>query len=151
GIASVEEFWAPLLPADYQFSFRGSVVLLDPSNGHTVWQTFTISDAESAAGSSGSPIWSSPTYDRATNTIYATTGNNYSRPTQGTSDSFIAFDAATGAVKWVNQRTADDEWTFRFADSSATHPDFDIGDSPQVYKLGGRTVVGAGQKSGLFH
>src|SRR5262249_11414304 len=27
----------------------------------------------------------------------------------------------------------------------------DIGDSPQIYKLGGRTVVSAGQKSGFFH
>jgi hypothetical protein len=54
-------------------------------------------------------------------------------------------------VKWVNQRTAGDEWHLAFGDSSPEHPDFDIGDSPQVYKLGGRTVVSAGQKSGFFH
>jgi hypothetical protein len=54
-------------------------------------------------------------------------------------------------VKWVNQRTAGDEWTLRFGDSSPDHPDFDIGDSPQVYKLCGRLVVSAGQKSGFFH
>ncbi len=150
GVSSVEEFFAPFIP-DYAPSFRGSLVLLDPADGHVVWQTFTISDAQSAAGSSGAPIWSSPTYDRATNTIFATTGNNYSQPTTGTSDAFIAFDASTGAIKWVNQRTADDDWTFAFGDTSEEHPDFDIGDSPQVYKLGGRTVVSAGQKSGFFH
>jgi polyvinyl alcohol dehydrogenase (cytochrome) len=150
GVSSVEEFVAPFIP-DYAPTFRGSLVLLDPATGHTVWQTYTISDAESIAGSSGSPIWCSPTYDQATNTIYATTGNNYSQPTQGTSDAFIAFDAKTGAIKWVNQRTADDEWTFVFGDTSEEHPDFDIGDSPQIYKLGGRTVVSAGQKSGFFH
>src|SRR5262249_27326419 len=119
--------------------------------GNIIWQTYTISDAESAAGSSGSPIWSSPTFDKGTNTIYATTGNNYSQPTQGTSDAFIAFDATTGAIKWTNQRTADDEWTFVFGDTSEEHPDFDIGDSPQIYKLDGRTYVSAGQKSGFFH
>jgi polyvinyl alcohol dehydrogenase (cytochrome) len=151
GTASYEEFEAPFLGPDYHPSFRGSLVLLDPADGHVIWQTFTISDAESAAGSSGSAIWSTPAYDRATNTLYATTGNNYSQPTQGTSDAFLAFDAATGAIKWVNQRHANDEWTFRFGDSSDAHPDFDIGDSPQVYKLGGRTVVSAGQKSGFFH
>jgi polyvinyl alcohol dehydrogenase (cytochrome) len=151
GTASVEEFVAPFLGPGYHPSFRGSLVLLDPADGHTIWQTSTISDAEHAAGSSGSPIWSTPTYDQATKTIYVTTGNNYSQPTQGTSDSFIAFDAATGAIKWVNQRTADDEWTFAFGESSGEHQDFDIGDSPQLYKLGGRTVVSAGQKSGFFH
>jgi polyvinyl alcohol dehydrogenase (cytochrome) len=151
GTASYEEFVAPFLGPDYHPSFRGSLALLDPATGHIIWQTSTISDAESAAGSSGSPIWSTPTYDRATNTIYATTGNNYSEPTQGTSDAFMAFDAATGAIKWENQRHANDEWTFRYGDSSAEHPDFDIGDSPQVYKLHGETVVSAGQKSGFFH
>jgi polyvinyl alcohol dehydrogenase (cytochrome) len=151
GVSSVEEFYAPFLPPDYHPSFRGSLVLLDPGTGDIVWQTYTVSDAESAAGSSGSPIWSTPTYDRATTTIYATTGNNYSQPTQGTSDAFLAVDATTGAIKWTNQRTADDEWTFVFDDTSEEHPDFDIGDSPQVYRLGNRTVVSAGQKSGFFH
>jgi polyvinyl alcohol dehydrogenase (cytochrome) len=150
GTASVEEFVTPFIPG-YQPSFRGSLVLLDPADGHVVWQTFTISAAESAAGSSGSPIWSTPTYDQGTHTIYVTTGNNYSDPTQGTSDAFIALDARTGVIKWVNQRTSDDEWTFAYGESSAEHPDFDIGDSPQIYKIGGRTVVGAGQKSGFFH
>jgi polyvinyl alcohol dehydrogenase (cytochrome) len=32
------------------------------------------------------------------------------------------------------------------------HPDYDIGDSPQIYRLpNGQKVVGAGQKSGFFH
>lgn len=150
GISSVEEFVAPFIPG-YVPTFRGSLVLLDPATGDVVWQTFTISDEESAAGSSGSPIWSTPTFDRATNTIFATTGNNYTQPTQGTSDAFIAFDVTSGAIRWVNQQTEGDEWTFAFGDTSDEHPDFDIGDSPQVYKLGGRTVVSAGQKSGFFH
>jgi polyvinyl alcohol dehydrogenase (cytochrome) len=150
GVASVEEFVAPFIP-NYAPSFRGSLVLLDPATGAIDWQTFTITPQESAAGSAGAAIWSTPTYDRATNTIYVTTGNNYSEPTTATSDAFIALDAATGAVKWVNQRTHDDTWTFAFGESSASHPDFDIGDSPQVYKVGDRTVVSAGQKSGFFH
>jgi polyvinyl alcohol dehydrogenase (cytochrome) len=151
GVASYEEFVAPFLGPDYHPSFRGSLVLLDPATGNVLWQTYTISPAESAAGASGAAIWSSPTYDQATDTIYVTTGNNYSEPSNGTSDAFLALNAASGAVKWVNQRTHDDTWTFRFGESSAAHPDFDIGDSPQVYKLGGETVVSAGQKSGFFH
>lgn len=151
GVSSVEEYVAGITPG-FVPTFRGSLVLLDPATGQVIWQTYTISAAESAGGASGSPIWSSPTYDRASNTIFATTGNNYTQPTTGASDAFIAFDASTGAIKWVNQRTASDEWTFVFGDGSAEHPDFDIGDSPQVYRIGGgRKVVGAGQKSGFYH
>lgn len=150
GTSSLEWAVTPFFP-DYAPSFRGSLVLLNPATGDTLWQTFTISELESAAGASGAPIWSTPTYDRASNIIYATTGNNYSQPTTGTSDAFIAFDARTGAIKWVNQRTEGDEWTIAFGDSSPEHPDFDIADSPQIYRLGGRTVISAGQKSGFFH
>src|SRR5262249_8545433 len=35
GVSSTEEFWASLLPPDYHPSFRGSVVLLDPADGHS--------------------------------------------------------------------------------------------------------------------
>src|SRR5262249_58545464 len=38
-----------------------------------------------------------------------------------------------------------------FGDRREEDPDFDIGDSPQIYKLDGRTYVSAGQKSGFFH
>lgn len=148
---SSNEWIIPAVVPGYVPTFRGSLVLLDPSTGNVVWQTFTISEAEHAAGASGATIWGSPTYDPATNTIYATTGQNYSQPTTGLSDAFVAFDAATGAIKWFNQQTEGDEWTLAFGDSSLEHPDYDIADSPQIYKIGGRTVLSAGQKSGFFH
>src|SRR5262249_54325522 len=93
GTSSNEWLAAPFLGAGYAPTFRGSLVMLDPSDGHIVWQTFTISDQDHNAGASGAPIWSTPTYDPATDTIYATTGNNYSQPTTGTSDAFMALDA----------------------------------------------------------
>jgi polyvinyl alcohol dehydrogenase (cytochrome) len=150
GTSSNEWIGLATIPG-YVPTFRGSLVLLDPADGHIIWQTFTISPADSAAGAAGAPIWSTPTYDPATNTIYTTTGNNYTQPTTSSSDSFFAVDAKTGAVKWANQRTSGDEWTVLYGDSSPQHPDYDLGDSPQVYQLGGRTVVAAGQKSGFFH
>jgi polyvinyl alcohol dehydrogenase (cytochrome) len=150
GISSIEELAALVTPG-YQLSFRGSLVLLDPADGHVIWQTYTISDADHAAGATGAAIWSSPTYDRASNTIFVATGNNYTQPTTTTSDALMAIDAADGHIKWVNQRTHDDEWNFRFLPESPEHPDFDFGDSPQVYMLNGQKVVGAGQKSGFYH
>jgi polyvinyl alcohol dehydrogenase (cytochrome) len=96
---SSNEWIAPTVIPGYVPTFRGSLVLLDPADGHIIWQTFTISTADSAAGAAGAPIWSTPTYDPATNTIFTTIGNNYTEPTTTTSDSFFALDARTGAVK----------------------------------------------------
>jgi polyvinyl alcohol dehydrogenase (cytochrome) len=154
GISSLEEV-AVLFPGYGPPTFRGSVALLDPANGQVIWQTYTISPAEAAVGDAGAAVWSTPSYDHASNTIYVTTGNNYNAlpdTTTGSSmsDSFIALDASDGHIKWVNQRRPNDSWNLLFQESS-DHPDVDFGDSPQLYKLGGRTVVAAGQKNGVFH
>jgi polyvinyl alcohol dehydrogenase (cytochrome) len=154
GSSSLEEV-AVLFPGYGPPTFRGSVALLDPSDGHVLWQTYTITPAEAAAGAAGAAVWSTPSYDQASKTIYVTTGNNYNAlpdmPTGSSmSDSFVALDAADGHIKWVNQRTPNDSWNLLFHESS-DHPDVDFGDSPQLYKLGGRTVVAAGQKNGVFH
>jgi len=113
-----------------------------------IWQTFTISDADYARGASGVSIWTSPVFDDESRTIYIGTGNNFTEPPTANSDAIMAFDAATGQVKWVNQRTPNDIWTIRFP----LGPDSDFGDSPQIYRLpDGRKVVGDGQKNGFYH
>jgi polyvinyl alcohol dehydrogenase (cytochrome) len=149
GIASVEEL-AMLLTPHYVPSFRGSVVLLDPTNGHIIWQSYTISAAERAAGSTGAAEWSTPTYDPTSNTIYVTTGNNYTDPATVTSDAVIALDAVDGHIKWVDQLTQGDVWNWTLL-GSANPTDFDFADSPHIYWIGGREVVGAGQKTGFYH
>jgi polyvinyl alcohol dehydrogenase (cytochrome) len=142
GVASNDEGPPP------PFLSRGSLVLLDPQDGRVVWQTFTISEAEYAAGATGASIWTTPVFDEESNTIYAGTGNNFTEPATTTSDAIIASDAKTGAIRWVNQRTPNDVWTPVFP----LGPDFDFGDSPQLYRLpDGRKVVGEGQKSGFYH
>src|SRR5262245_4688392 len=148
---SSNEWIVPAIVPGYAPTFRGSLALLNPETGAIIWQTFTISDADSAAGASGATVWCTPTYDKASNTLFVGTSNNYSQPTTTTSDAIFAIDATDGHVKWVNQRTHDDEWNYSYGDSSQAHPDFDIADSPQVYKINGRTVVSFGQKSGFFH
>jgi polyvinyl alcohol dehydrogenase (cytochrome) len=152
GTSSFELFIPSVIPTYTDFTFRGSVVLLDPATGDIVWQTFTIGDAQSAAGASGATVWGAPAYDRASHTLFVGTSNNYSLPTTDTSDALIALDAATGTIKWVSQKTAGDHWNHSFLPDDPTDPpDFDFGDSPQIYKFNGRTVVAAGQKSGFFH
>lgn len=149
GIGSNEETYArdPNFPC---CSSRGSVVMLDPKTGAVAWMTPTITDAERATGASGATVWSSPTYDPQHKLIMVTTGNNFTAQTTALSDAFVALDSDTGVIQWVNQRTAGDWWNGRYPFSPA-NPDWDFSDSPQVYKVKGRTVVGAGQKSGFYH
>lgn len=149
---SSQEWYAPAVIPGYPCcTFRGSVALIDPKNGNVVWQTQFISDDEAAAGSSGAPVWSTPTYDPQLGLLFVTTGNNYTAPANGLSDSIIALDADTGEIVWANQRYANDTWNILFPPFPPT-PDYDIGDSAQIYHLAnGTKVVGAGQKSGFFH
>jgi polyvinyl alcohol dehydrogenase (cytochrome) len=116
-------------------TFRGSVVSLDPNTGRQIWQKYLIEGSGSGAG-----VWSTPTYDATTDTVYVTTANNHSPPATDTSDAFVALKGQDGTIVWKNQRVPND-----IGDIKA-----DIGDSPQVYTIfsGGKTrrVIGAGEK-----
>ena len=151
GVASNEWFAPAVVPGYPCCTFRGAVLMLDPKDGRIVWQTPTITPEEAALGGSGAPVWSTPTYDPGLDLLFVTTGNNYADPATSLSDSMIALDPATGAVVWSNQRYARDTWNVAYP-PFPPHPDYDIGDSPQIYSLAsGQRVIGAGQKSGFFH
>lgn len=151
GFASNEWFAPAVIPGYPCCTFRGSVAMINPKNGSVVWQTYFVSEDESAAGASGAPMWSTPTYDPQLGLLFITTGNNYTTPANGMSDSVMALDPDTGAIVWSNQRYANDTWNVLFPPFPPT-PDYDIGDSPQIYALAdGTKVVGTGQKSGFFH
>jgi polyvinyl alcohol dehydrogenase (cytochrome) len=81
GVASSEEAVAAT-PGYPCCSFRGSVVAIDAATGGTLWKTYTIPDNGGAAdGYSGGAIWgTTPAIDPASNTLFVTTGNNYSVP-----------------------------------------------------------------------
>jgi polyvinyl alcohol dehydrogenase (cytochrome) len=148
GLSSNEEE-AAANPAYTCCSYRGSVILIDPKDGRLVWQTYFVSEAENAAGASGASLFSSPTYDDDLDLVYVATSNNYSEPANGRSDSIIALDAHTGAIRWESQRVVGD--VSNFSMPIRENKDAGFGDSPQVYRLwNGRKVVGAGAKMGKY-
>lgn len=149
-------------------TFRGSVAAVDANTGAIKWQSFTIPeqprlhDRNSVGakqyGPSGAPVWNSPAIDSARSQLYIGTGENYSSPASGTSDSLMALDLKSGAIKWIYQATSGDAWNTSCdlpnkANCPKEHgPDFDFGAGAILATSGkGRAVVLGGQKSGVVH
>ena len=166
-VSSVEE----VVGADPKYScctFRGSVVALDAATGEVVWKTYVIPEPPKPTrtnkvgtqlfGPSGAAIWSSPTIDEKTGTIYVATGDSYSDPAADTSDAVLALDSRTGAIKWARQLTSGDAFNLACGGAdrtncpSANGPDVDFGSPPILVTLpSGKSVLVIGQKSAVVH
>ena len=141
------------IPGLTTYDENGSVALLDPANGQVIWQTYTIPQGAYNDGWRGAGIWSTPTYDQATNTIYVGTGNYYQAGTStdpGVEDAVIALNAMTGAVLWTDQLVKDDVWNGNIVPCPA-NPDADLADSAKIFTLpSGETAIGIGSKDGVY-
>jgi polyvinyl alcohol dehydrogenase (cytochrome) len=182
GLSGVSEETAAAMP-DYECcKFRGSLTALDATTGAIVWKSYTVDEPRPRGkstsgkqlwGPAGAPIWSAPTIDAKRGLIYAATGNAYADPVPRTSDAIVAFDLATGKIRWVNQ-IMPDVWILGCgapppgapplatpADSSGepgdnpncpeeVGPDFDFSASPALETLASeRDVLVVTQKSGV--
>ena len=107
-----------------EYGVRGFIDAYDAETGRRAWRFYTI-PAQGEPGSEtwkgdswkrgGSPAWVTGSYDPALNTVYWGTGNPgpqlYGQNRQGDnlfSDSLVALDADTGALKWYFQFTPHD-------------------------------------------
>jgi polyvinyl alcohol dehydrogenase (cytochrome) len=148
-------------------TFRGSVIAFDAHSGKQVWQTYLVDEPKlrgtsakgiQSWGPSGIAIWNTPAIDERRGVLYFTTGDNYSTPTTGMSDSVIAMDLETGKIRWVYQATANDAWNTSCALPDKSNcpeengPDYDFGAAAILATArDGRQYVLAGQKSGAVH
>jgi polyvinyl alcohol dehydrogenase (cytochrome) len=144
-------------------TFRGSVVALEAATGKQVWKSYAIPDPPGKTkvtaigtqlmGPAGAAIWSAPTIDVQRGVLYVATGNGYSDPPTKYTDAIVAFDLATGSMKWSQQMTPNDRWNFgcqgTVTEICPPDPggDYDFGASPVLM---GKLLF-AGQKSGLVH
>ncbi|HET8939307.1 MAG TPA: PQQ-binding-like beta-propeller repeat protein [Polyangiales bacterium] len=113
--------------------YRGYMSALDGATGTNKWTTFTV--PESSVGAS---FWSSAAASVEDGLVFGGTGNNYGPPATDSSDSIIAFDWNTGAIKWKFQARMGDTFP---GDFSA--PDSDFGNNPVLYET---AVAGAPTK-----
>jgi len=134
----------------------------------------------SGCGYSGGAVWGTPAIDPATDSVYIGTGNNYTQPDAanacqaaaakaGTSnadctapddyfDSELALNLQTGQLEWGHKVEGYDAFVLACILGggvswcpSPVGPDYDFGGAgPNLLHVGGHTLVGAGQKSGVY-
>lgn len=161
-ISSLEEGSA--IRPDYPCcTFRGAVVALKPETGEELWRTHFIPPAQPLGknpagatryGPAGVPVWAGLAFDG--DLMYVATGDDYTDPATGTSDSVIALNRHTGEVVWVAQAREGDVWNVSCEEIEKVNcpedsgPDWDYGAGPVVAtgSKGTRMVI-AGDKGGV--
>jgi len=169
-VASLEELSAPA-PGYECCKFRGSIAALDLNDGKLIWQTYTIDEAarpyrRTASGTqlygpAGGSVWSAPTVDPKRHLLYVGTGNSYTDVPTARTDSILALEMDTGAIHWVQQLRAQDNYIVGCDDPGTAGegncpehlgPDVDFGVSPILAALpDGRQVLLTGEKSGQVY
>jgi polyvinyl alcohol dehydrogenase (cytochrome) len=162
---------------------RGFVLALEPKTGRIIWKydlgetpkpfdpPITITDSwgphKFYFGPGTSSIWSTPSFDPETGTIFFGTDVN-TAPRRATSEdprlstdascAIVALDVKDGKQRWVTQINPGDVWTnsMRSYDpKEGRYKDQSIGDTPKIYTImiDGKPVkvVGAGCKNGGFY
>lgn len=184
GVASIEE-GTIIFEGRKGPSFRGSVWALDLDTGKELWHRNTVPPGYTGGGVWASPI----VVDPARGSIYVTTGDNVSVPSSvadclnaiGTNQNFqdqavlaqqlacvapdnyvdavVAYDMATGDVKWSQRMQGADVWNFFcLVNLKARCPfegvDWDFGSGANLINtvIDGqpKQILGAGQKNGYY-
>ena len=180
---ALEQIISAVLPAYRGHTGRGFVMALDPNDGRIVWKydvgpkpepldpPITIKDAWGEHvfhfGPASSTIWSTPSYDAATQTIYFGTdaSNAPRRPTKDDprldtkyACACVAIDARDGSEKWVTQINPGDVWNtsmLAYDPAAGRYLDQSIGDTPKVYTIDVKgtptKAVGFGCKNGGYY
>ncbi len=148
---------------------HGAVIALDARNGAEIWTAHTMADAKPLGdrgdgqmmwGPSGAPIWTSPAIDEERGVLYVGTGEATSAPAAPTTDSVLAIDLKSGAIRWRFQATPDDIFLtgcmVKHDGLNCPHEgrllDHDFGASIVLARRAdGHDVVLAGQKSGTLY
>jgi len=149
-------------------SFRGSETAVDAATGKVVWKRYMIPEAAKqrakskngggAWGPSGVGVWTAPTLDPEHDTMYVTTGDNYSDPPTPMSDAVVALRLSTGEILWSKQFTAKDAWNSscqlpgKVNCPNSDGPDWDFASSAALVPLAnGKRVLLLGQKSAVVY
>ena len=149
-------------------SFRGSEMAVDAETGKVIWKRYMIPQGATARpknrngapvwGPSGVGVWTAPTLDPEHDTMYVTTGDNYTSPPTAMSDALVALRLSTGQILWSKQFTAEDAWNSscplegKVNCPDAEGPDYDFAASAALITLpNGKRAILLGQKSAIVY
>ena len=162
---------------------RGFVVAFEPKTGRVIWkydvgekpkkfkEPVVIKDPNGKHvfryGPSTSSVWSTPSYDAQSGSIFFGTDvhNSPRKPTKDNprlytkySAAVIAVDVKTGREKWVTQVNQGDIFNLSMSGydpATGRHKDCSIGDTPKIFSIPidkkDVKVVGVGCKNGGFY
>jgi outer membrane protein assembly factor BamB/plastocyanin len=157
-----------------RYDFQGSFVLLDASSGALVKKTWTIHSPATHDNFAGAGIWSTPAVDATTGYAYVGTANPFMPQAEAdVADAVVKIDLdqtrpTFGQIVGRYKGTVDtyvDQSKLPCVDFTGNNPpyypqglgscaqqDLDFGASPNIFTdASGRKLVGAGQKSGVYH
>ena len=177
------EHSAPLDPGYDCCTGRGFIVALDPKEGTIEWKYDLGPEPQKFDppliyedgwgkhifhyGPSTSSIWSTPSYDAESHTIFFGTDihNSPRKPTLGDprnytvhSAAVVALNTKDGSERWITQTNPGDVWNHTMPGydwKTGIYKDQSIGDTPKIYSIqvdGESTkVVGVGSKNGAYY
>jgi polyvinyl alcohol dehydrogenase (cytochrome) len=158
-----------------RYAFQGSVVLLDVTTGEVIRKVWTIHSPDVVDDYAGAAVWSTPAIDPDTKVAYVGTGNPFKPQAEhANSNAVIKIDldraSPTFATVLGSYHGTVDEYVPGFSDlpcqdlpnnnppyypqgvGSCGDIDLDFGAAPNLFRdASGRKLVGAGQKSGVYH
>ena len=166
---------AELAPGQERTNFHGSFLILDEQSGAILQKTWTVPPIEWQNGYAGISIWSSAAIDTVNQKAYIGTGNPFTyfeqyptgdsilqvdmNPTSGTFGQITAFfegtvDTYSNVLSQIpvciaNPGGNEPPW-YPQGIGSCQQLDLDFGASPNIFSIGGKMVVGEGQKSGVY-
>ncbi len=143
GVGSYQVFFGK--PAVLSDVFRGSIVAVDVRTREIKWQTYMTEV-------SGVSVWSTAAIDEELGLLFIGTGQPYDRePESPMSDSLVALDYKTGAVRWHRQFTGGDVFQLGRKPPIENGGDHDVGASPNLFTIDGRKLVGVADKEGTYY
>ena len=159
-----------------RYPFEGSMSFLDASTGAVIKKTWTIHPPKQPPDDlAGGGIWSTPAVDTERKLAFVGAGNPYDAPAEHPhTDAVLEFDVDRASPRFGeiigSYKGNVDVYVKPFQDLPCVNPagnpapyypqgvgscgyiDMDFGASPNLFKnSAGRTLVGAGQKSGVYH